>query len=47
MTDLNTKLCESLTLRHSVCVACAASVEECCLAVGNWWGTRILNEGII
>lgn len=35
MADPNAKLCESLTRRHGVRVVCAASVEECVLAIGD------------
>ncbi|KAK3522674.1 hypothetical protein QTP86_029160 [Hemibagrus guttatus] len=35
MADPNATVCERLTRRHGVRVVCAASVEECCLAVGN------------
>ncbi|KAK3506003.1 hypothetical protein QTP70_003092 [Hemibagrus guttatus] len=35
MADPNAMVCESLTRRHGVRIVCAASVEDCCLAVGN------------
>ncbi|KAK3526114.1 hypothetical protein QTP70_015999, partial [Hemibagrus guttatus] len=35
MADPNATVCERLTRRHGVRVVCAASVEDCCLAVGN------------
>ncbi|KAK3533832.1 hypothetical protein QTP70_032693 [Hemibagrus guttatus] len=35
MADPNAAVCERLTRRHGVRVVCAASVEDCCLAVGN------------
>ncbi|KAK3538386.1 hypothetical protein QTP86_001553 [Hemibagrus guttatus] len=38
MADPNATVCERLTRRHGVCIVCivcAASVEDCCLAVGN------------
>ncbi|KAK3548699.1 hypothetical protein QTP70_017249 [Hemibagrus guttatus] len=35
MADPSATLCVRLTRWHSVCIVCAASVEDCCLAVGN------------
>ncbi|KAK3542572.1 hypothetical protein QTP86_030400, partial [Hemibagrus guttatus] len=35
MADPNATVCERLTRRHGVRIVCAASVEDCCLAVGN------------
>ncbi|KAK3570288.1 hypothetical protein QTP86_017197 [Hemibagrus guttatus] len=35
IVDPSATLCERLTRRHGVCIVCAASVEDCCLAVGN------------
>ncbi|KAK3515927.1 hypothetical protein QTP86_004884 [Hemibagrus guttatus] len=35
LADPSATLCERLTRRHGVCIVCAASVEDCCLAVGN------------
>ncbi|KAK3533271.1 hypothetical protein QTP70_014322 [Hemibagrus guttatus] len=35
MADPNATVCERLTRRHCVRIVCAASVEDCCLAVGN------------
>ncbi|KAK3519527.1 hypothetical protein QTP70_034596 [Hemibagrus guttatus] len=35
MADPNATVCKRLTRRHGVRVVCAASVEDCCLAVGN------------